>query len=247
MAIVTNNNKSEHLEHRVEELKDKVISEYLKDTMNDVSGTAAIASINESARGNPRMNQLKNLLDKARSIYWNLRSADLRHMSEEFWEDQMMLLVGMCPTIDFTNQYAVVDNTNNSGPSGVRFFDFVEIKSETVRVFELKARTITEQDVLSTIESGTIYDKDKGRNIICKGYPQVIKDNWPDKKTKLIFTSPYGIEAKALNRIQSEEGVFYIHYKDLARRIFTEILESYPEQADWKYESIKDDKYRHIF
>lgn len=230
----------------ISKTKKKVIEDYLSsDLLSDVSASGAIANIRESANSKTRVGPLKNLLDKARYIYWNLRWNDMQHMSEEFWEDQLMLLVGMCPSINLINQYAVKDITSNSGRAGVRFFDFVEIRKDKVRVFELKANQISIDDVRSTIEKGKLIT-DKGV-INCKNYLEVIKNTWPNKETKLIFTSPFGISKEALELVNKTDGINYVGYRELARSIYIELLSQYPTEAEWKYESIKGDKYRLIF
>lgn len=231
---------------QVKELKKKIIDEYLNsEKLPDVSGNGCIANVNESANGKPRVGQMKQLLDKARHIYWNLRHNDMQHMSEEFWEDNLMLLAGLCPSINLVNQYAVLDKTSNTGNAGVRFFDIVEVRPKKVRVFELKARQINVDDVRSTIESGSFIGRNGSTK--CKNYLEVMKEKWHDKERALIFTSPFGIEKEALALIESKPDVFYTNYREIARLIYKEILNQYPTEAEWKYESIKNDKYRAIF
>lgn len=231
---------------QIKDLKKKVIEDYLStDSLSDVSASGSIANVNDSAKGKARIGQMKQLLDKARHIYWNLRYNDMQHMSEEFWEDQLMLLSGMSPSIKLINQYSVKDKTDNSGKAGIRFFDMVEIRSDKVRVFELKARSITTDDILSTINKGSMIGA--YGTMRCKNYLEVMRDEWPSLKRSLIFTSPFGIDKNALKLVEDHEDIFYINYRELARVIYKDIINSYPCEAEWKYESIKGDKYRLIF
>lgn len=253
---ITGSSNTVDIKAKADRARKQIIEEYKAsqekaETLSNVTLTPSIARISDGAKGKPRIGELKNLLDRARVIYRDLEYGDFRYMSEEFWEDQIMLLASMNPHLHMVNQYGVEDRTSNAGSSAVRFFDFVQFTPDFIRVFELKNHKITDDDVYTTIHNG-VFSKGT-ENIRCKGYPDVIKAEWPNKEVRLIFTSPHGIYPEALNRIEDLNStdlgisVRYVNFRDLCRKIFESTLASYPNLADWYYERVKFERFRFLF
>nr|WP_322719458.1 hypothetical protein [Nostoc sp. ChiQUE02]MDZ8232481.1 hypothetical protein [Nostoc sp. ChiQUE02] len=150
---------------------------------------------------------------------------DLQHTIEPDLQKQLIELSSYS-NINFRFEVATLDSFN---PGSHRRWDFVERLPKVVKVHELKARTLSEQDVKSTL--------------IDKKYIELAIEKYSNKSIEFIFTSPKGISWEAKNYIQevndkakklypgSKVKVSFIDLQDITERVISNILDNSPIES----------------
>jgi hypothetical protein len=128
--------------------------------------------------------------------------------------------------VGFKFEVAILDSFN---PGSHRRWDFVERLPKVTKVYELKARTLSEQDVRSTLES--------------KKYIELAIEKYPNKSIEFIFTSPKGINWEAKNLIEEvnensrkmypgvKVKVSFIDLQSITERVINNILDNSPIES----------------
>ncbi len=128
--------------------------------------------------------------------------------------------------IGFKFEVATYDTFN---PGSHRRWDFVERLPKVIKIHELKARTLSEQDVRATL--------------VDKKYIELAIEKYPNKSIEFIFTSPKGISWEAKNYIQevnynskklypgSKVKVSFIDLQDITERVINNILDNSPIES----------------
>ncbi|MEH1957680.1 hypothetical protein [Nostoc sp.] len=106
------------------------------------------------------------------------------HVIEPTLQLKLVELAGYS-NINFKFEVAIHDTFN---PNSHRRFDFVEQLPKVIKIYELKSRTVTEENVKVTI--------------LDKRYLDLAIQHYAGKSIELIFTSPQGINWEAKSYIQ---------------------------------------------
>ncbi len=128
--------------------------------------------------------------------------------------------------IDFKFEVAILDSFN---PGSHRRWDFVERLPKVVKIYELKARTLSEQDVKATL--------------VDKKYIQLAIQKYPNKSIEFIFTSPKGINWEAKNYIEevnenakklypeAKVKVSFVDLQSITERVINNIVDNSPIES----------------
>ncbi|MEA5625303.1 hypothetical protein [Nostoc sp. UHCC 0251] len=134
-------------------------------------------------------------------------------------------------------EVAILDSFN---PGSHRRWDFVERLPKVVKVYELKARTLSEQDVKATL--------------VDKKYIELALEKYPNKSIEFIFTSPKGINWEAKNYIEevndnakklypnAKVKVSFIDLQSITERVINNIVDNSPiESHFWLLKKLREE------
>ncbi|MFN6460564.1 MAG: hypothetical protein RMZ41_001785 [Nostoc sp. DedVER02] len=150
---------------------------------------------------------------------------DLQHTIEPDLQLKIMELAGYS-NINLKFEVAVVDSFS---PGSHRRWDFVERLPKVTKLYELKSRTLSEDNVRSTL--------------FTKKYIELASERFPGKPIEFIFTSPRGIswEAKSLIQEVNEKAstlypgikvkVSFIDTQEITERLINNILNDSPIES----------------
>jgi hypothetical protein len=111
-------------------------------------------------------------------------TSDAQHIIEPTLQLKLVELAGYS-NINFKFEVAIHDSFN---PNSHRRFDFVEQLPKVIKIYELKSRTVTEENVKVTV--------------LDKRYIDLAIQHYQGKSIELVFTSPLGISWEAKSYIQ---------------------------------------------
>ncbi|MCW5317916.1 hypothetical protein GTQ43_30355 [Nostoc sp. KVJ3] len=147
------------------------------------------------------------------------------HVIEPDLQKQLIELAAYS-NVGFKFEVAILDSFN---PGSHRRWDFVERLPKVVKVYELKARTLSEQDVKATLTD--------------KKYIELAIEKYPNKSIEFIFTSPKGINWEAKNYIEevnenakklypgSKVKVSFIDLQSITERVINNIVDNSPIES----------------
>jgi hypothetical protein len=150
---------------------------------------------------------------------------DLQHTIEPDLQLKIMELAGYS-NINLKFEVAVVDSFNTGSH---RRWDFVERLPKVTKLYELKSRTLSEDNVRSTL--------------FTKKYIELASERFPGKSIEFIFTSPKGISWEAKNLIQEvnekastlypgvKVKVSFIDTQEITERLINNILNDSPIES----------------
>ncbi|MEA5603697.1 hypothetical protein [Nostoc sp. UHCC 0252] len=152
-------------------------------------------------------------------------SNDITHAIESDLQLKIMELAGYS-NINLKFEVAVVDSFNTGSH---RRWDFVERLPKVTKLYELKSRTLSEDNVRSTL--------------FTKKYIELASERFPGKAIEFIFTSPKGISWEAKNLIQEvnekastlypgvKVKVSFIDTQEITERLISNILNDSPIES----------------
>lgn len=160
----------------------------------------------------------------------NQQSAPTRLIPESELQKQIIEL-NAYSTINFRFEIAVKNSFDTQDEASHRRWDWVEQLPKVVKVYELKARTISENHIRETLFN--------------KHYLELAAQKYPNKPIEFIFTSPKGIswEAKALIRelMNDQQGyttilgvkakISFIDLQDISQRLVDNIINNNPAES----------------
>lgn len=156
----------------------------------------------------------------------------IKFITEAQLQDQIIKLAAYS-TVNFRFEVGVKNSFPTHDQASHRRWDWVERLPKVTKVYELKARTVTEQDVKSTL--------------LDKHYLELVAEKFPNKPIEFVFTSPKGISWEAKSYIQelmnNQEGytdifgvrakISFIDLQAVAQRLVSNILANSPQEAWW--------------
>ncbi|MFN6486280.1 MULTISPECIES: hypothetical protein [unclassified Nostoc] len=152
-------------------------------------------------------------------------TSELQHIVEPNLQLKIMELAGYS-NINLKFEVAVVDSFNAGSH---RRWDFVERLPKVTKLYELKSRTLSEDNVRSTL--------------FAKKYVELASERFPGKPIEFIFTSPKGISWEAKNLIQEvnekastlypgvKVKVSFIDTQEITERLINNILNDSPIES----------------
>ncbi|UKO99376.1 hypothetical protein [Nostoc sp. UHCC 0870] len=160
----------------------------------------------------------------------NSQNPPVKLISENELQDQIIKLTAYS-TINLRFEVGIKNSFNTPDEASHRRWDWVEQLPRVVKVYELKARTISENDIKNTLYS--------------KHYLELAAQKYNNKPIEFIFTSPNGIswEAKALIRelmndqlgytnIQGVKAkISFVDLQDISQRLVDNIVNNNPIES----------------
>lgn len=151
-------------------------------------------------------------------------------IDESTLQDQIIKLTAYS-TINLRFEVGIKNSFNTPDEASHRRWDWVEQLPRVVKVYELKARTISENDIKNTLYT--------------KHYLELAAQKYNNKPIEFIFTSPNGIswEAKALIRelmnnqlgytnIQGVKAkISFVDLQDISQRLVDNIVNNNPIES----------------
>lgn len=151
--------------------------------------------------------------------------------SELVLQNQLALLAMRTP-YNFRQELVIAD-TLRSGQH-TRRYDLVQYSRTSITIYELKKGAITKEDVMNTLG-------EKGYLTLAESHPK-----FNNKKIRLIFISPYGIDPAAQRMIDQMPKVGFVTLYEFAIKLLKaalkDIQEESPGQVGWylKEKFLKD-------
>ncbi|MFS0515132.1 hypothetical protein ACEYW6_10465 [Nostoc sp. UIC 10607] len=150
---------------------------------------------------------------------------EIQHTVEPELQKQLIELVAYS-NVGFKFEVAILDSFN---PGSHRRWDFVERLPRVIKIYELKARTLSEQDVKATL--------------VDKKYVELALEKYPNKSIEFIFTSPKGINWEAKSYIEevnenakklypnAKVKVSFIDLQSITERVVNNIIDNSPIES----------------
>ncbi|AVH67046.1 hypothetical protein [Nostoc sp. 'Peltigera membranacea cyanobiont' N6] len=147
------------------------------------------------------------------------------HVIEPDLQKQLIELVAYS-NVGFKFEVAILDTFN---PGSHRRWDFVERLPRVIKVYELKAHTLSEQEVKTTL--------------VNKKYIELAIEKYPNKSIEFIFTSPKGINWEAKSYIEevnkdakklypgAKVKVSFIDLQSITERVVNNIVDNSPIES----------------
>ncbi|MBN3927119.1 hypothetical protein [Nostoc sp. NMS4] len=150
---------------------------------------------------------------------------EINHVIEPDLQKQLIELVAYS-NVGFKFEVAILDSFN---PGSHRRWDFVERLPKVVKIYELKAHTLSEQEVKTTL--------------VNKKYIELALEKYPGKSIEFVFTSPKGINWEAKSYIEevnknakklypnAKVKVSFIDLQSITERVINNIVDNSPIES----------------